>query len=111
MVNSRKDPAFEIVNETYKILEIDINEDKKGKFLILRPVEFNKNYNYIIRTKSPNPNETTSSIISVYQLGLLNEKEIEYYKILHSFLQEKFYDKLRTKESLGYVVLLDKKRI
>ena len=104
--NITKETTLDIVNETHKILEIDINEEKKGKFSISRPIEFNKNYNYIFRAKSPNKNETTSSIISVYQLGLLNEKEIQYLKIIHSFLQEKFYDTLRTKETLGYIVSL-----
>ena len=104
--NITKETTLDIVNETHKILEIDINEEKKGKFSISRPVEFNKNYNYIFRAKSPNKNEATSSIISIYQLGLLSEKEIQYLKIVHSFLQEKFYDKLRTKESLGYIVSL-----
>ena len=106
--NITKETALDIVNETHKILEIDINEDKKGIFPIRRTVEFNKNYNYIFREKSPNKNESVSSVISIYQFGLLNEKELQYFQILHSFLQEKFYDKLRTKESLGYVVSLHK---
>ena len=44
--------------------------------------------------------------MSLYQCGLINDKEIQYLKIIHSFLQEKFYDQLRTKESLGYIVTL-----
>ena len=104
--NITKETIIDIFNETNNILEIDINKEKKGKFLIERPVEFRKNYNFIFRAKSPNKNETNSSLISLYQLGMLNDKEILYLEIVHSFLQEKFYDQLRTKETLGYVVSL-----
>ena len=104
--NITKEIAMDIFNETNKILEIDINKEKKGRFIISRPVQFKKNYNFIFRTKSPNKNENNSSLISIYQLGLLKDKEILYLKIVHSFLQEKFYNKLRTKETLGYIVSL-----
>jgi insulysin len=104
--NITKQTVLEIVNETHKILEIDINEERRGKFVISRPVQFTKNYNYIFRIKSPNKTENNSSLISIYQLGLLNDTEIQYLKIVHSFLQEKFYNQLRTKESLGYIVSL-----
>ena len=104
--NITKETIIDIFNETNNILEIDINKEKKGKFITVRPVEFKKNYNFIFRVKSPNKNETNSSLISLYQLGMLNDKEILYLKIVHSFLQEKFYNQLRTKETLGYIVSL-----
>ena len=74
--NITKQTALEIVNETHKILEIDINEERGGKFVISRPVQFTKNYNYIFRIKSPNKTEINSSLISIYQCGLLNDTEI-----------------------------------
>ena len=104
--NITKETFIDIFNETNNILEIDINKEKKGKFITVRPVEFKKNHNFVFRVKSPNKNETNSSLISLYQLGMLNDKEILYLKIVHSFLQEKFYDQLRTKETLGYIVSL-----
>ena len=85
-------------------MEIDINKEKTGKFAVVRPVVITKNYNYIFRLKSPNPNEQSSSLISVYQTGLLKDIEKIYLKIIESFLKNKFYDQLRTKETLGYVV-------
>ena len=104
--NLTKKTVINIFNETNNILEIDINKEKKGKFILIRPVELKKNYNFIFRVKSPNKNETNSSLISIYQCGMINDIEIQYLKILHSFLHEKFYDQLRTKESLGYIVSL-----
>ena len=104
--NVTKELAIEIAEESNKILGIDIEKEKLGKFSIKRPVVIEKNYNYIFRKKSPNPQETSSSLISVYQTGLLNNKEIQYLYLLKSFLETKFYDQLRTKEGLGYVVSL-----
>ena len=104
--NSTKEEILEIAEETYKILEIDINKEIIGKFPVYRPVVLKKNYNYIFRKKCPNPEEKNSSLISVYQLGLLNIQEIQYLKILGAFLEQKFYDQIRTKETLGYVASL-----
>ena len=104
--NITKEQALEIVQEGNKILDIDIEKEKIGKFFISRPVAIKKNYNYIFRIKSPNPKEKSSSLISIYQTDLLNDLEFQYLKITESFLKQKFYDKLRTKESLGYVVSL-----
>ena len=102
--NVKKEEVLELVEESNKILEIDINKEKTGKFAVVRPVVITKNYNYIFRLKSPNPNEQSSSLISVYQTGLLKDIEKIYLKIIESFLKNKFYDQLRTKETLGYVV-------
>ena len=102
--NITKETTLEIVQETHKILEV--NYEKRGKFIISRPVQFRKNYNFIFRAKSPNVNEKDSSLISIYQCGLLNDVEIQYLKILHEILNEKFYDQLRTKETFGYIVSL-----
>ena len=104
--NITKEEALEIIQESNKILDIDINQEKIGKFFISRPVAIKKNYNYIFRIKSPNPEENSSSLISIYQTDLLNDLEFQYLKITESFLKQKFYDKIRTKETLGYVVSL-----
>ena len=102
--NAKKEDVLELVEESNKILEIDINKEKTGKFAVVRPVVITKNYNYIFRLKNPNPNEQSSSLISVYQTGLLNDIEQIYIKLTESFLKDKFYDQLRTKETLGYIV-------
>ena len=104
--NITKEDVLEITEEANKIFEIDTEKEKIGKFLIKRPVYIRNNYNYIFRIKSPNPEEKSSSLLSIYQFGLLNLKQFQYFKILESFLSEKFYDQLRTKETLGYIVNL-----
>ena len=102
--NVSKEEVLKIAEEANKILEIDIEKEKIGKFYNKRPVVITKNNNYIFRIKSPNPKEENSSLISLYQTDLLNNKEIQYLKLIESFLSEKFYDQLRTKETLGYIV-------
>ena len=104
--NVTKQEVLDIVEETNKILGIDINKEKTGKFHQARPVVIAKNYNYIYRVKSPNPGEKSSSLISLYQTDLLNDKDFQYMKITETYLKDKFYDQLRTKETLGYVVSL-----
>ena len=104
--NISKNDVIEIVEETNKILGIKTEKEKTGKFNKIRPIILKKNHNYIYRTKSPNPGEKSSSLLSLYQTDLLNYKEIQYMKILETFLKGKFYDQLRTKETLGYIVTL-----
>ena len=104
--NVSKEDALEIAEEANKILEIDIEQEKIGKFFTKRAVMITKNYNYIFKKKISNPNETNSSLLSVYQTDLLNKKDFQYLKLIESFLSEKFYDQLRTKETLGYIVQL-----
>ena len=104
--NIAKNDVLEIVEETNKILGIDITKEKTGKFNKMRPVIIKKNYNYIYRVKSPNPGEKSSSLISLYQTDLLDDKGIQYMKILETFLKDKFNDQLRTKETLGYIVTI-----
>ena len=90
--NVSKEDAIEITEEANKILEIDIEKEKIGKFFTIRSVVITKNYNYIYKKKISNPNETNSSLISIYQTDLLNIKEIQYLKLIESFLADKFFD-------------------
>ena len=104
--NVSKEEALGIVEETNKILEIDVEKEKIGKFYINRPVYIKKNCNYIYRKKCINPKDENSSLISIYQTDILNDKEFQYLKLIESFLKEEFFDQLRTKETLGYIVSL-----
>ena len=104
--NVSKEEALSIVEETNKILEIDVEKEKIGKFYINRPVYIKKNCNYIYRKKCINPKDENSSLISIYQTDILNDKEFQYLKLIESFLKEEFFDQLRTKETLGYIVSL-----
>ena len=106
--NIQKETALEIVNSTNEIFNLDINKKIKKSFNIKRVIDLKQNINYIYRFLNPNKSEHDSSLRSIYQLGYLMKEDYQYYKLLDIFLYEKFYDTLRTKEALGYVVMTEK---
>ena len=106
--NLKKQTALEIINSTNEIFKININKPTTKSFYTKRTVEFNPNINYTFRFLNPNKLEQDSSLISVYQLGQLSGEDKQYFNLLFSFLSDKFYDTLRTKETLGYIVAMSK---
>ena len=106
--NILKETALEIINSTNEIFKINVNKKIMKSFYAKRMVELNPNINYTYRFLNPNKSEQDSSILSIYQLGNLLKEDKQYYKILFSFLSDKFFDTLRTKETLGYIVFMNK---
>ena len=104
--NFKKETALEIVNMTNKIFNVDTNKKITKPLIFQRIVKFKENTNYIYRFLNPNKEEKDSSISAIYQFGHLLGEDLQYFKLLYSFLSDKFYDTLRTKETLGYVVTL-----
>ena len=109
--NLQKQTALEIVQMSNEIFNIDTKKNITKPFYDKRAVELRKNNNYIYRFLNPNKDEKDSSIMAIYQFGQLSGEEKIYFFLLNSFLSEKFYDILRTKETLGYVVYLTTKTI
>ena len=106
--NIKKETALEIINSTNKIFKINIQSPILKPFYFKRTVNLKSNINYTYRFLNPNKNEQDSSILSIFQLGHLINEERQYYNILKAFLTDKFYDTLRTKETLGYIALMMK---
>ena len=106
--NFEKSTAIDIINNTNEIFKININKKILKPFYAKRVVELNPEINYIYRYLNPNKEEKDSTIFGIYQFGNLKNEEIQYFNILYNFLSEKFYDTLRTKETLGYIVTLFK---
>ena len=102
--NFKKETALEIVNMTNKIFNIDTKTKITKPLNSSRAVQLKENTNYIFRFLNPNKEEKDSSISAIYQFGQLLGEDYEYFKLLYSFLSDRFYDTLRTKETLGYVV-------
>ena len=109
--NIKKETALEIVRMTNEIFNINIHKKIERPFYESRVVEFKNNINYIYRFFNPKKEEKDSSIIAIYQCGQLEKEEKQYFQILNSYLSDKFYDILRTKETLGYIVYLTTKTI
>ena len=104
--NLKKETALDIINTTNEILNLNITTPIKKSFYFKRVVELKNNINYTYRFLNPNKAEQDSSILSIFQFGNLSKEEKQYYNLLKSFLSDKFYDTLRTKETLGYIVLI-----
>ena len=102
--NLDKSKALEIVKTTNEILNIDVKKKIMKSFCNYRTVQLSKNINYIYRFLNPNKEEKDSTILAVFQCCRSTSEEAQYFRLLFSFLSDKFYDSLRTKETLGYVV-------
>ena len=53
-----------------------------------------------------NPAEENSVICSFFQTGNLDNKGICLLLVIESFLKEKFFNELRTRQALGYIAML-----
>ena len=106
--NLKKETALEIVNSTNEIFKINVDKKVTKSFYAKRVVQLNPNINYTYRFLHPNKSEPDSTISTVFQFGRLEKEEEQYFNLLNSFLSEKFFDTLRTKETLGYIIYITK---
>ena len=109
--NLLKEEALEINNIVCNILKINLNDTKIGKYEDIRAVNISEKTNYIYQFYSPNNQEINSSILSFYQCGHLNEFEKTILSVIEQSLNDKFYDDLRTNQTLAYACFLMKKTI
>ena len=109
--NLLKEEALEINNIVCNILKINLNDTKIGKYEDIRAVNISEKTNYIYQFYSPNNQEINSSILSFYQCGHLNEFEKTILSVIEQSLNDKFYDDLRTNQTLAYAAFLMKKTI
>jgi insulysin len=70
---------------------------------------FNPKNNELLKSytiKHPNKKEKSHSIIYSFYIGKYNPRDIVIFNLIKNILSTKFYDELRTKEQLGYIVNL-----
>lgn len=102
--NLEKEEALEIVNNTEKLLSLenlpskDLHSDKIANI--------SHKQNFYFTHLSNDSNNLNSSIISYFQAGNLNNKENCILMLIEFLFREKFFDDLRTKQALGYIVRL-----
>ena len=77
-------------------------KERMKKIDILK-INVQKNFIYIFNHHQ-NPEENNCGLISYFQFGELNEKETIIKYLIYDIIKEDFYDKLRTKEAIGYSV-------
>ena len=104
--NLSKEEAIEIGTIFAKNLKFKSEPLPKAKLLPMRPVKINYKTNYVYTFKNVSPEESDSTIISFYQCGHLNNREKCLLFIIENILKDRFFDDLRTKKGLGYIVCL-----
>lgn len=105
--NITKEEALEIVSNTEKTLAIEPlkNEDIHS----IKIADIKRKQNFYINLLSKDQNNVNSSIVSYFQAGNLEYRDECKLMILEALLREKFFDDLRTKQALGYIVRLGTK--
>ena len=103
--NLSKEEAIDIVSVCNELFNIDTANEKETDIEIMRSINIQSKTNFIYTFDHPNPKEINSSICSFYQCGHLDDKERMILEVLQQFLKTKFFDELRTKQGIGYVVV------
>lgn len=70
----------------------------------MRVVQLDNGKDYTYRFEEPNPENTNSSIVNIYQVGRVNLHDNAILAFLHHILKEPAFNELRTNEQLGYIV-------
>jgi insulysin len=106
--NIRKEDSIKLANTFKKLL----NGNKNNELKLIKTIKnLKKGKVKHKRFQSENPKERNSSIIICYNLGYVKPNKTKkwdyilcYLELIHNILNEKYYDSLRTKEQLGYIV-------
>ena len=111
MGNLTKEEAIELGLILSKELKAKPEKLLKEKTSEVNAVKIKEKSNFVFRYKNVSPNETNSAILSFYQCGHLSLRENLILGIIYNMLRNRFFDELRTKKSLGYIVYMSIKEI
>ncbi len=102
--NITREEALEIVSSTEKILA---SEPLKNQDMhTIKIADIKSQQNFYANFLSKDNNNLNSSLISYFQIGNLEARDQCKLMILEALFREKFFDDLRTKQALGYIVRL-----
>jgi secreted Zn-dependent insulinase-like peptidase len=102
--NLTRKEAFDIVNSTENILQKKILS--KENIVPIKIANIPSMQNFYYNFLSKDQENLNSSIISYFQVGNLSDKDYCKLLIIEALFREKFFDELRTKQALGYIVRL-----
>lgn len=102
--NLTKKETLDIVNSTENILQENILP--KENISPIKIANISENKNFYVNFLSQDENNLNSSLTSYFQVGNLWDKDYCKLLILEALFREKFFDDLRTKKALGYIVRL-----
>lgn len=102
--NVLKEEALKMAKKVQEIVQ----EEKLSTDLsvVFRTVDVESKCNYVYAYDHVNSQEQNSSIASFFQCGKLATRGTCLLLVLESLLKDKFFNELRTRQALGYIVLL-----
>ena len=90
------------INKKDCLLFSKFNNLFSNKHFNAKNMKLLENYNI----KHPNKKEKSHCVIYSFYIGKYNPRDIVIFNLIKNILSTKFYDELRTKEQLGYIVNL-----
>jgi len=107
--NITEEEALKISNDCCEIIrQENLAEDR---YPVFRVANIQERYNYYFTLKSKDINNKNSAIVSYFEFGNLSMADNLKLYIIDSILSEPFFDELRTKQTLGYIVKLFSKKV
>lgn len=100
--NASPDECRELAAKVLSSLQcrtLPSSQEPENRVVMLEP-----GHTYIHRRTTPNPEEANSCVQNVYMVGATEPKSLGLARLLHRLVGERFFESLRTKQQLGYVV-------
>jgi insulysin len=107
--NISQEESLEIAKSSEQILLNKILKD--GHSATFRIANIPKNTNFYYTLPSGDPKNQNSAIVSYFQAGNMTEYDKCCMFLIESLLREKFFDEMRTKQTLGYIVRMAYKEV
>jgi len=106
--NITEEEVTQICKESLEIIQKD-NKDPidKSNFYSYNHIKLPEKTNHYYTLQSDDKTSDNSAILSYFQIGHLDDKDICLLDFLTNILSEDFFDELRTNQQLGYIVSLD----
>jgi insulysin len=86
----------------HKLIKKKINYNPINETPLYKIIKLNNSFTYI--KHSENINDKNNIVYSIFQFGKMNFKTNMEIEVLHSIINEDFFNQLRTQEQLGYIV-------
>jgi insulysin len=102
--NVLQDEAVTIISNIERIIAFQSLPDNDRSSRELSILEVSSTSGYLLQHVEPNKNDENSAAIFYFQLPTRDSKSYMYMDILGEIIEQSFYNSLRTKQQLGYIV-------
>jgi secreted Zn-dependent insulinase-like peptidase len=92
------------IEEKFPFSSLNSKLRSTKKVVIYPKVKSPEYLGYRISRQEPNPNDDNSAVTFYFQLPSLSPSDYLFVELLSEVIEQPFYDSLRTKQQLGYIV-------